>query len=258
MFGSRRPLVFDAQRLRLPAGVWCWRRRALLLQFLGTVVALGWISGDWAKLATMAVFWAIGFGRLSPAEVTIAVVVDLLFVAMDEAALKQRIFAFRHPDVGGLPIYEYFLWGFYILHAVRFLGGPGGHPRRMLWALGLAAAFSLCFSTITNPLMLALTAGAVLVASLGIFHEPTDLAFTAYMAAMGMAVEYVGVATGQWSYPHAPLGGVPLWSFVMWCGVGIFSSRLLVPFLRKSPLPLHQAATDSRTEPRSSAPPRVQ
>lgn len=229
---SHRPLAFDGLQLRRASGPWCWRRRALLLQLMGTVISVGWIPGDWAKLAAMSVFWVIGFGWLSPAEITIAILVSLLFVAMDEAALHQGIFTFRHPEMSGLPVYEYCMWGFYILHVARFVGGRLGHPSRMPLALGLALTFTTCFATITNPPILALVAGALLLMSLACFHEPQDLASTVYMIAVGIVVEYVGVATGQWSYPHAPPGGVPFWSVVMWGGVGLFSRRLLVPFLR--------------------------
>lgn len=217
----------------LPSEWWCWRRRAILLQLLGTVIVLGWVPGNSVKLAVMVLIWVIGFGRLSLAELTAAGLVNLLFIAMDEGALRQGIFLFRHPDAIGLPVYEFFMWGFYILNAVCFLGSAEAHPRRIHWALGLAIVFSLCFSVFTDPMLLAAAVVAVLAASLVLFHEPMDVAFTVYMAAVGTLVEYVGVGTGQWSYPNAPIGGVPLWSFAMWGGIGLFCRRLLVPLLRR-------------------------
>jgi uncharacterized membrane protein (Fun14 family) len=217
------------------SGWWCWRRRALLLQLLGTLIVLGWVPGNVVKLAAIVVFWMIGFGSFSLAELAAAGVVNLLFILMDEGALRQGIFQFRHPDVIGLPAYEFFIWGFYILNAVRFVAGPTAHPRHILRALGLAVVFSLCFSMIDDPSLLAAAAGAVLAVSLVFFHEPGDYAFTIYMAAMGLLVEYVGVGAGQWTYPYAPDGGVPLWSFVMWGGIGLFTRRLLVPLLRRAP-----------------------
>lgn len=211
---------------------WCWRRRALLLQLLGTVIVLGWVPGNGVKLAVMVVIWALGFGRLSLPELAMAGLASLLFIVMDEGALRQGIFRFHHPDAIGLPVYEFVMWGFYILHAARLLDGPMANPRGILRALGLAAVFSLCFSVIRDPALLAVAAGAVLAASLVLLHEPMDFGFAVYMAAMGALVEYVGVGTGQWSYPHAPGGGVPLWSFVMWGGIGLFSRRLMAPLLR--------------------------
>ena len=229
--GQVRPTKEGPARVLL--NFWCWRRRAIALQLLGTVIVLGWAPGNSVKLALMVVIWAIGFGQLSLAELVAVGLVNLLFVLMDEAALRQGIFLFRNPDVIGLPIYEFFMWGFYILNAVRFIDGPVAHPHRMKLAVGLAIVFSLCFSLFTDPMLLAATAFAVLAAGLIPFHKPMDLAFTAYLVAVGTLVEYVGVGTGQWSYPHAPAGGVPLWSFAMWGGIGLFSRRLLVPFLHR-------------------------
>ena len=230
--GRSRPGASGWTRVLL--GWWCWRRRALLLQLLGTVLVLGWVPGNGVKLAVMVVIWVIGFGGLSPVELAAAGLVNLLFVGMDEAALRQGIFQFRHPDAIGLPVYEFFMWGFFILHAINFLDGPQANPRRILRSLGLATVFALCFPAITDPLLLAVAAGGVLAASLVILREPADLAYTIYMAAVGALVEYVGVGTGQWSYPHAPAGGVPVWSFAMWGGVGLFSRRLLVPMLQRA------------------------
>lgn len=210
----------------------CLRRRAILLQLLGTVIVLGWVPGNAIKLAAMVLIWVIGFATLSLAELATASLVNLLFIGMDEGALRQGIFLFRHPDAIGLPVYEFFMWGFYLLNAVYFLDDREAHPRRMFWALGLAITFSLCFSVFADPTLLAATALAVLAASLVLFHEPLDVAFTVYMAAVGALVEYVGVGTGQWAYPHAPPGGVPLWSFAMWGGIGLFCRRLFVPLLR--------------------------
>lgn len=231
--GDRRPRLAGGGWTSVLLGWWCWRRRALLLQLLGTVIVLGWVPGNAVKLAVMVVIWAIGFGRLSLAELGTLCLVNLLFIVMDEGALRQGIFLFHHPDAIGLPVYEFFMWGFYIFHVVCLLDGPEANPHRILWALGLAAVFSLCFSVITDPVFLAAAASGVLAASLVFFHERMDLAFTLYMIAMGALVEYVGIGTGQWSYPQAPGGGVPLWSFAMWGGIGLFSRRLLAPLLRR-------------------------
>jgi uncharacterized membrane protein YoaT (DUF817 family) len=205
-----------------------------LLQLLGTVVVLGWMPDNRVKLAMMIVIWAIGFGRLSLTELASAAVVNLLFITMDEGALRQGIFLFRHPDAIGLPVYEFFMWSFYILHAVRLLDGPKASPRCIPLALGLAVVFSLCFSVITDPVWLVMAAGTVLAVTLGFFHEPSDIAFVVYLTAMGALVEYIGVQSGQWSYPNAPWGGVPLWSFAMWGGIGLYSRRILVPLIRRN------------------------
>ena len=210
---------------------WCWERRALLLQLLGTLLVLGWVPGNGYKLAAMLLVWIIGFGRLSLVELGTAGLINLIFIAMDGRAVENHIFVFQRPDLFGLPAYEFFMWGFYLIHLTRFFNGPEGSPRRISWAIGLALVFSLTFTVITDPVLLAGTAGTVVAISFVAFHEPLDLLCSLYMGAIGALVEYVGVGTGQWSYPDAHAGGVPIWSFAMWSGVGLFSRRLLVPLL---------------------------
>ena len=225
----------DADRPMRIFGDWFdWPRRALALQFAGTVIVLGWMPGNGVKLLVMAVIWEIGFRRLTARELVAGAVLNLLFVAMDVGALRHGIFSFSHADFLGLPAFEFFMWGFYVLHAVRFLKAAPASPPKIVLALILAVAFSAPFSLTEGSTLLS-AAGCVLLVSLIFFHEPMDVACTAYMAAMGAVVEYVGVGTGQWFYPDPPPGGVPWWSFVMWAGIGLFSRRLIVPALGTSP-----------------------
>jgi uncharacterized membrane protein YoaT (DUF817 family) len=159
--------------------------------------------------------------------------VNALFFGMNSGALHKGVFRFEHPDLLGMPVYEFFMWGFYTLNATRLLGGAVPVTRRG-WAVVLAVLFAIPFSTIADDAWLLAATGAVLVVALLVFHEREDLAFTGYLVVMGALIEYVGVWTGQWSYPAHPVGGVPLWFITMWGGVGLFTRRLLLPLL--SPL----------------------
>lgn len=216
-------------------GFWSWRKSILLLQLFATAVILGWIPGNGLKLAAMVLVWAATFGRFTAQELLLMAIVNLLFVGMDLGALRRGIFKFYHPDLLGLPIYEFLMWGFYALHTMRFLDGPV--PRRPpIWVtLGLTIAFSLPFSLIPDPLLLFAATGVILAVSLALLHDPMDFAYLGYMVAVGVLIEYVGVSTGQWSYPGSPYGGVPLWSFTMWGGIGLFTRRLLIPLREQFP-----------------------
>jgi uncharacterized membrane protein YoaT (DUF817 family) len=97
-----------------------------------------------------------------------------------------------------------------------------------------AIAFALPFATIADANLLLAVSGTVLMGCLIVFHEPMDLAYAGYMAALGALIEYVGVGTGQWHYPQPQYGGVPLWFLTMWAGVGLFTRRLVLPLLRES------------------------
>jgi hypothetical protein len=206
-----------------------WERVLLLVQLLGTVAALGWVPGDWAKLAAMLPLWAIGFRRVSRAELALMVVVDMVFVLADGGALRKHVFRFTHPDLLGLPIYEFLMWGFYTLHAIRFIGGRC--PRLTIPTVILAAIFAAAFSTIGDANRLLLVSAAVLALALLCHHERDDLRYAGYMIVVGALVEYVGTGTGQWAYPAAPHGGVPAWFVTMWGGVGLFTRRLFLPLL---------------------------
>lgn len=214
-----------------------WRTRgriALLLQLAATAAVLGWLPGNLAKLATMVVIWGAGFGLISGRELMIMAGVNLLFSVMDLGALHNGVFRFRHPDLLGLPIYEFFMWGFYTLHGLRFIDRAPAKPR-LVPALILAILFAIPFATITHPIMLFYASSIVLIASLAVLREPVDFAYTGYLIAVGCVIEYVGVWTGQWAYPGAPPGGVVLWFIPMWGGVGLFTGRLLAPLIGRHP-----------------------
>ena len=207
------------------------KRLILLLQLLAAAAALGWVPGNSTKLATMLIIWRLGFGRITGAEFVMMFAVNLLFVAMNLAALKNGIFAFDYPDLLGMPIYEYFMWGFYTLHTIRFLDKEA--PRGSLVLVSVAALlFALPFAMIADPALLLMASAALLFFNLFLFHERMDLAFAGYMTSLGAIIEHVGVWTGQWHYPGQPLTGVPPWFLTMWAGIGIFSRRLILPMLR--------------------------
>jgi hypothetical protein len=119
-------------------------RLRLLFQVLATVATLGWVPGNPAKLMTMVVIWLLGFGRIRAAELVAMAAVNLLFVLMNQAALKQGTFVFDDPDLLGMPAYEFLTWGFYTLHTMRFLNGPLPQGRWIIVA-GATGAFAVPF-----------------------------------------------------------------------------------------------------------------
>ena len=150
---------------------------------------------------------------------------------MDIATLKQGAFRFTAPDLFGLPYYEFLMWGFYVLNAIRFLGSAPP-PGSIVRALGWVVVFALPFSLINDYRLLFLASGVILAIGIGIFHERRDLAFIGYMIAIGAVIEYTGVRSGQWAYDGQTLGGVPLWFATMWGGVGLFIHRLGLPLMQ--------------------------
>jgi uncharacterized membrane protein YoaT (DUF817 family) len=203
----------------------------LLMQVPGTLAILAWLPGNGAKLLALLLLWWLGFGRISRREGWFFTGVCLFFSGMNLLALRQGIFAFRHPDLLGLPWYEFFMWGFYLLHSWRLLDGAAASTQnRPAWALALL--YAAAFGGIAHATALLLVTAALLALGLLLFHQRLDLAYTGYLLLLGAAVEYTGVHSGQWQYPGAPLGGVPLWFATLWAGVGLFMRRLMVPLLR--------------------------
>ena len=205
-------------------------RLVLLFQLFATVVVLGWLPGNVIKFTAMVMVWGIGFRRISRRELITMAGVNVLFSLMDMAALHAGVFRFQHPDLLGLPVYEFFLWGFYTLHALRFVGRAPAKPRLFPAAI-LAVLFVIPFATITDSELLFLASSILLIFSLALFCDPVDFAYTGYLIAVGCVIEYVGVWTGQWAYPGPPLSGVALWFIPMWGGVGLFTGRLLAPLI---------------------------
>ena len=160
--------------------------------------------------------------------------VCIFFTGMNASALKQGIFRFSEPDILGMPYYELFMWGFYLLNAYRLWGGEVISKPQTALAWGLGLAFAVAFSVVTDQnLLFAVTAGILLVA-LFFFHERLDLAYAGHMVLLGAMIEYVGVHSGQWVYPIEFPGGVPPWFITMWGGVGLFFRRLVLPWMVKS------------------------
>lgn len=211
------------------------RVRQAMLQIAVTLTVLAWVPGSATKAVVLLAFWALLFAPLRRAETWMVVGVCLFFTGMNASALKQGIFQFAEPDVLGMPLYELFMWGFYLLHVYRFWGDAGRDtkPRTMLaWVLGLV--FAAAFSVITDQsLLFAVTAG-LLVVALVFFHDRLDLAYVGHMVVLGALIEYVGVHSGQWFYPVEVPGGVPPWFVTMWGGIGLFFRRLVLPWMAPS------------------------
>ncbi len=208
------------------------KRLPLLLQVPVTLAIIAWVPGNLGKLAALLALWAVTFRKLSQAEMVFFLGVCIFFTAMNAMSLKQGIFAFTSPDVLGMPVYELFMWGFYLLHTKRLLDGPvPAGQRTIVW--GLALLYAAAFASIPDAHLLLPVTAALLTIGLILYHEPMDWAYTGYLILLGATIEYTGVHSGQWRYPGDPLGGVPFWFITLWGGVGLFMRRLILPMLRR-------------------------
>lgn len=209
------------------------QRLTVLLQVPFALVIVASLPGNWTKLAALLVLWALTFRNLNRAEWVMYAAACGFFTAMNALSLQQGIFAFTDPDVLGMPVYELFMWGFYLLHVKRLLDGPVpiSLPTRAWRVWILALLYASAFATISDPSKLLAVTAALLMTGLLLFHERLDLAYVGYMVLLGAAFEYTGVLSGQWTYPGNPPGGVPPWFITLWGGVGLFLRRLVLPLL---------------------------
>ena len=212
-----------------------------LLQIPLCLLIIAFIPGNLAKLAAFFAVWVITFGRISKPEAIFFAAVSVFFTVMNAASLKQGIFRFTDPDLLGMPVWELFMWGFYLLHTRRVLGGrPATGKRWPVWTLALL--YAAAFATLKDGDTLLIVTALLLATGLALFHEREDLAYTGYLIVLGAAVEYVGVHTGQWSYPGNPPGGVPVWFITLWGGVGLFLRRLVGPIMARHAAPPAQTS----------------
>lgn len=203
----------------------------LVFQLVATLGVLAFLPGNALKVVVLLGLWVATFAPLTRRELAVFGVVCTAFSVMDAMAVRAGVFAFTTPDVLSLPLWEFFMWGFYVLHVVRMLDGPvpGGSPYRVAT---LAVVFAVPFMTIVDQDALFIVSAAALGVVLWAFHEREDWLYLGYMVLMGAAFEYMGVLSGLWRYPADPPGGVPLWFITMWGGVGLFTRRLVLPLLR--------------------------
>lgn len=208
------------------------KRAILLLQFAATLLVLAFVPGNVAKAIVFLILWGASFGRVTRAEAVLFGAACCFFTIMNALSLQQGIFVFSRPDFLGMPVYEVFMWGFYLLHTRRMVGGPAPQGREAV-AWVLAVLYAVAFGTIPDQGVLLVVTAALLIVALGFFHERLDFAYMGYMILLGAAIEYTGVLAGEWYYPGDPAGGVPPWFITLWGGVGLFLRRLVLPIVMR-------------------------
>lgn len=199
-----------------------WLRLAL------TYAILFAVPGAPLKTGLLLTLWIAAFAPWKKSDAALFVSCAALFTAMNAAAIQRGLFEFTAPNVLGLPYWEFFLWGFWVLHTHRIAGGPPA-PRPGRWEWGLVVLFALSFVLFQSATAVLLASGAVMSAALVRWHERDDVHHVAHMLLIGTLLEYPGVALGLWRYPDPPVGGVPLWYATMWGGIGLFLRRWAAP-----------------------------
>ena len=198
-----------------------------------TLAILCLFSGSWQILLALLVVWAITFRKLSLEEIGLGLFAGLFFTIMNYLALSQNLFAFSNPDLIKMPVYEFLMWPFYVLHTKRLLGGSQA-PQPDLKIYALLVLYILAFILCGHTLALLAVTTALLCACLFIHHDRKDIVYTLYMIVLGAMIEYTGVHQGHWSYPGNIPGGVPFWFITLWGGTGYFLHRAALPLVSRA------------------------
>jgi uncharacterized membrane protein YoaT (DUF817 family) len=120
------------------------------------------------------------------------------------------------------------MWGFYLVHARR-MTCRASVPRPGIPLMAASAAYCAVFAAVTDADLLLLLTLPMLAGLLACDRDRQSRRCALYLIAVGALFEYSGVWSGAWSYPHHPIGGVPVWFITLWGGAGFFLARFLHP-----------------------------
>lgn len=203
-------------------------RKFLLLQLFLTVAILALAPNNLLAAVLFLLLWIPLFWNRPKLEWVLFVLVNLVFVANDIAAIRNHFFQFTNPDVLELPYWEFFMWGYYLQHSHLLL--QVDYPRTFQWkSLVFAIVFSMLFGVVPDRTLLLGLSSGVLLLSLIFYHEKGDLLFCFYMMLLGIIFEFVGIHQNLWSYPNQGYQASLIQFVVMWGFVGLSFRRLVGP-----------------------------
>jgi hypothetical protein len=207
-----------------------YKKKLLILQLLLTfcILALPIVAG--IKVAILLFLWLLTFIKITKKELFIFLAINSIFILSDIGAIKNGFFSFNEHDIGVLPYYELFMWGFYLLHAHRMLAGP--YPKKSEKKVFiLALLFTLTF--ILNPPGhgVLLLSGFILLISLYYFHNKADVRYILYLIVIGLIVEWIGLKYNLWQYSTNNYFLIITQIMIMWGASGLYFRRLAGPYI---------------------------
>jgi len=202
------------------------KKTLLLLQLIITLLVLAFVPNNLLKIALMLPVWWMAFGGLSRREWIVYFLINILFVLNDIGAIQNHFFQFTNPDLFGLPYWEFFMWGFYLLHLHRMF--PPKIPKSLdLKLVLLALVFAQVFAIIPDRNMLLIVTSSVLMITFYFYHEAEDFLYCFYLMAMGIAVETVGLSYNLWSYPETDYNAALVQFVIMWGAIGLYFRHIM-------------------------------
>ena len=203
--------------------------RTILLpsQLLGTFAILAFVPTGTFKAVLLLLLWTITFWPIRKKEFLLFVLINIIFVFSDLGAIRNNFFSFTKPDIGALPYFEFFMWGFYLMHAKRMLNGRYP-PRIEPVVILLASSFAAIFVIAPVGSAVLILSASVLLLSLWKFHERADVLYFTYLSGIGVIVEYIGLYFNLWQYSQGYLLSF-VQIIIMWGAAGLYFRRLVGP-----------------------------
>lgn len=203
-----------------------------LIQFSGTLVILYSFQSNIEKTVGLLIWWYFTFKPIAKKELVLFFSMNIIFSTLDYISLSRGLFTFSNPDIGPLPYFEFFMWGFYVLNTYRQMASTVIIPNKVNFKIVfLNILFMMPFVFIINYDLLSLFSFLILLFIVLFIGTIDDLKFIAYFLFIGTAIEYFGVWNHIWYYQKNFMGEVPFWYLSLWGGVGFFSRRIVLPIL---------------------------
>lgn len=202
------------------------KKSLLVLQFLLTLIILAFVPNNFLKVICLLPLWWITFNGLKCRECIAFCIINILFIFSDIGAIQNNFFKFSEPDFLGLPFWEFFMWGYYLLHTHRMFP-----PKDLkgfdfkIWVM--AILFSLLFMIVPDRNILLLATAGILVTTLFFYHQKQDFLYCGYLMMLGVCIEYVGLRLNLWIYPERDYSSALLQFVVMWGASGLYFRRIM-------------------------------
>ena len=192
--------------------------------------------------------WFFTFKKLTKVEWFLIIFVNCVFTFNNHMAIANGTFRFLYPSgeiipallkieyvdssiyLLGLPLFELFMWGYYLTHTLHFWNPQMAKPNFKL-AIPLTVLFAASFSIFPQQERILMATSFSFFVLLMFYHTKDDLKCALHMIFIGTILEHLGVKFSLWSYNGDYAWGVAYWYVNLFGGTGILLSRLGLPLM---------------------------
>ncbi len=200
-------------------------RTRLILGLIITLLTLVFINSNIIQTIIFLITWSASFYPIKKDDLFFFSLICLIFIPQDILAISHGVFTFNDPDILGLPIWQFLMWGYWLFFSIRFIKQSSDQKIRFITII-LLLIFSLCFTVSTEQTFILARSTIIIIIIFFFHHSKLDFAYFFVMIFLGTIVELLGIYTEIWLYPD---NIYPLWSINMWGGIGIFLNNFKKP-----------------------------